>query len=105
MSWGTSIKTEVYCNKVICENEGQVLLELDDCYKEIEDNKSILFSLACCTPKDGYPKLTEDDMDSLDKVVSKFNEAFQNLEDLYSKKERLLLIQEAIQNGEKPVAD
>jgi len=44
-------------------------------------------------------------MDSLDKVVSKFNEAFQNLEDLYSKKERLLLIQEAIQNGEKPVAD
>lgn len=104
MGWGTYIKTEVYCNKVLCENESQVMLEIEKCNEDIESDKATLLSLACCTPKDGYPKLSVDDIEPLDKVVSTFNEIFQDLEDLYSKKERLIIIQEAIQDGEKPVA-
>ena len=103
MSWGTSVKTDVYCRGVTCGNKTQVEDALEECNAEILYNKNTLFSLACCTPNDGYPKSSDDDIEPLDKIRRLFDETFDDLQDLYSKKERLEIIKEAIEDGEKPV--
>jgi len=52
MGWGTSFKTEIYLNRIVFDNKGQLEDEIEETEKNIEKSKQQILMYASASPKD-----------------------------------------------------
>ena len=80
MAWGTDFTTDVYLNRLVFTNKYQVEDKIKEKEKEVADIKQKMAMFITATPNTIVP--TDWNEDPIDWLNMKFNELFEDLEEI-----------------------